>query len=235
MTGATARPASSGTSALRRREVDRGCIFGTVANRIAVLVSGTGSNMAALVDACTEGRVPATVVLVAADRSCGGVESARERGVEAVVMEPADFRSRDEWSAALRDLVVARSPDLVVSAGFMRILAPVFVDAFAGRLINLHPSLLPAFPGAHGVRDALAYGVKVTGSTVHFIDHEVDHGPILLQEPVAVEAGDTEESLHERIKAVEHRLLPEACRLVLENRVRVEGGRTIVKTLGAHS
>jgi phosphoribosylglycinamide formyltransferase-1 len=191
--------------------------------------------MAALVDACTEGRVPGTVVLVAADRPCGGVESARERGIEAIVVEPSNFQSRDDWSVALRDAVVARGPDLVVSAGFMRILAPVFVDAFSGRLINLHPSLLPAFPGAHGVRDALEYGVKVTGSTVHFIDHEVDHGPILLQEPVPVEAGDSEETLHDRIKAVEHRILPEACRLVLENRVRMENGRTIVGTLGAHS
>jgi phosphoribosylglycinamide formyltransferase-1 len=211
------------------------CIFGTVQGRIAVLVSGTGSNMVALIDACAEGRVPGSVVLVAADRPCKGVETARERGVETTVVAPSSYASRDEWSAALRDIVGASQPDLVVSAGFMRILAPVFVDAFSGRLINLHPSLLPAFPGAHGVRDALEYGVKVTGSTVHFVDHEVDHGPILLQEPVPVEPGDTEESLHERIKAVEHRLLPAACRLVLEQRVRLERGRTVVEAYGAHS
>jgi phosphoribosylglycinamide formyltransferase 1 len=191
--------------------------------------------MVALIDACAEGRVPGSVVLVAADRPCKGVDAARERGVETTVVAPSAYASRDEWSAALRDIVGASKPNLVVSAGFMRILAPVFVDAFSGRLINLHPSLLPAFPGAHGVRDALEYGVKVTGSTVHFVDHEVDHGPILLQEPVPVEPGDTEESLHERIKAVEHRLLPAACRLVLEQRVRFEGGRTVVETYGAHS
>ncbi|HZA40815.1 MAG TPA: phosphoribosylglycinamide formyltransferase [Actinomycetota bacterium] len=204
-------------------------------SRIAVLVSGEGSNMVALLEACDEGRVPGSVVLVASDRPCKGIETARERGVETATLAPADYGSRDEWSAALGDVVGAARPDLVVSAGFMRILAPVFVDAFAGRLINLHPSLLPAFPGAHGVRDALEYGVKITGSTVHFVDHHVDHGPILLQEPVVVEAGDTEQTLHDRIKAVEHRLLPEACRLVLEQRVRIENGRTLVEPERAHS
>jgi phosphoribosylglycinamide formyltransferase-1 len=210
-------------------------MFGTVHSRIAVLVSGEGSNMVALLEACDEGRVPGSVVLVASDRPCKGIETARERGVETATLAPADYGSRDEWSAALGDVVGAARPDLVVSAGFMRILAPVFVDAFAGRLINLHPSLLPAFPGAHGVRDALEYGVKITGSTVHFVDHHVDHGPILLQEPVVVEAGDTEQTLHDRIKAVEHRLLPEACRLVLEQRVRIENGRTLVEPERAHS
>jgi len=210
-------------------------MFGTVQGRIAVLVSGTGSNMAALIDACDAGRVPGSVALVASDRPCRGVETAHQRGIETAIVEPSAFGSRAEWSAALADKVGTSSPDLVVSAGFMRILAPVFVDAFAGRLINLHPSLLPAFPGAHGVRDALEHGVKVTGSTVHFVDNEVDHGPILLQEPVPIEVGDTEETLHERIKAVEHRLLPEACRLVLERQVRIENGRAVVEAHRAHS
>jgi phosphoribosylglycinamide formyltransferase-1 len=210
-------------------------MFPIVQGRIAVLVSGTGSNMVALVDACGAGRVPGSVVLVAADRPCGGVELAQARGIETTVVDPSAYGSRDEWSAALRDTVEAHRPNLVVSAGFMRILAPVFVDTFAGRLINLHPSLLPAFPGAHGVRDALEYGVKVTGSTVHFVDHDVDHGPIILQQAVTVEMGDTKETLHERIKKVEHRILPEACRLVLENRVRIERGRTVVEAQGAHS
>jgi phosphoribosylglycinamide formyltransferase-1 len=111
----------------------------------------------------------------------------------------------------------------------MRILAPTFVDAYAGRLINLHPSLLPAFPGAHAVRDALDAGVKVTGTTIHFVDHEVDHGPILLQEAVRVQAGDTEASLHTRIKNVEHRLLPKACRLILERKIQIYGNVTRVE------
>jgi phosphoribosylglycinamide formyltransferase 1 len=126
--------------------------------------------------------------------------------------------------------VAGYEPDLVVSAGFMRILSPVFVEPFSGRLINLHPALLPEFPGAHAVRDALAAGVKQTGSTVHFVDEQVDHGPTILQESVPVEEGDTEEGLHERIKAVEHRLLPNACRLILEGKVRLEGDDVTLET-----
>ena len=184
--------------------------------------------MEALVDACDKGDVPGRVVAVVADRDCPGLRAAEKREIPIVLSEPQSFESRDAWSTALRDEVTAFEPDLVVSAGFMRILAPAFVDAFRGKLINLHPSLLPAFPGAHGPRDALAHGAKVTGTTIHFIDHEVDHGPILLQEAVRIEQNDTEDSLHERIKNVEHRLLPHACRLVLEGKVRVEDGRVIV-------
>lgn len=181
-----------------------------------VLISGSGSNMVALVEACEREEVPAQVVCVAADRRCSGLEAAEQRGIPTLVLEPAEFESRDEWSRALRDRVAELDPDLVVSAGFMRILSPDFVDAFYGRLINLHPSLLPAFPGAHAVRDALASGVKVTGTTVHYVDHLVDHGPIILQECVRVEKGDNEARLHERIKTVEHQLLAKACTIVLQ-------------------
>lgn len=199
-----------------------------VSGRIVVLVSGSGSNMVALAEACAAGEVPGEVAAVAADRACGGLDRAGERGIPTELVAFGDYVDREAWSLALRDAVARHEPDLVVSAGFMRIVSPVFVDAFTGRIINLHPALLPAFPGAHAVRDALAFGVRVTGTTVHFVDYEVDHGPILLQEPVAVEPADTEATLHERIKAVEHRLLPEACRLVLEGRVRIEGHRTVV-------
>ena len=195
---------------------------------MVVLISGSGTNMEAIADACDAGEIPGEIVAVVADRDCLGLRAAEKREIPAKVVAPADFDSRDAWSEALRDVVSSFEPDLVVAAGFMRILAPVFVDAFKGRLINLHPSLLPAFPGAHGPRDALAHGVKVTGTTVHFIDHEVDHGPIILQEAVRVEQFDTEDSLHERIKNVEHRLLPHACRLVLEGKVRIEDGKVIV-------
>jgi phosphoribosylglycinamide formyltransferase 1 len=187
-----------------------------VDGRIVVLVSGSGSNMAALVDACADGRVPGAVVAVVADRECAGIERASALGIPTAVCPPTSFDSREDWSRALRDIVSEHRPDLVVSAGFMRILAPVFVDAFEGRLINLHPALLPAFPGAHAVRDALDHGVKITGTTVHLIDHDVDHGRILFQVPVEIVPGDTEESLHGRIKEAEHRLLPEACRRLLE-------------------
>jgi phosphoribosylglycinamide formyltransferase-1 len=204
----------------------------SVDGRIVVLVSGSGSNMEALAAACDRDRVPGRVVAVVADRECLGIGRASARGIATAVCTPASFRSREEWSDELRAIVAAHRPDLVVSAGFMRILAPVFVDAFAGRLINLHPALLPAFPGPHAVRDALDYGAKVTGTTVHLIDHQVDHGPVLFQEPVEVQDGDTVEALHDRIKEVEHRLLPEACRVLLEDRVRIDGRRTIVYAEG---
>ncbi|HEX2196790.1 MAG TPA: phosphoribosylglycinamide formyltransferase [Actinomycetota bacterium] len=193
-----------------------------MAGRIVVLISGTGSNMHALVRACRAGEVPAEVVGVVADRPCEGLEIARAEGIETAVLDPRGYASREEWSAELLELVGKFDPDLVVSAGFMRILSPVFVHAFSGRLINLHPSLLPAYPGAHAVRDALEDGARVTGSTVHFVDDEVDHGPPILQREVAIEPGDTEATLHERIKAVEHGILAEACRLVLEGRAAFE-------------
>lgn len=196
--------------------------------RIVALISGSGSNMEALADACEGGGVRGEVVAVVADRDCDGLRLAEKRGIDAHLIEFSSFAEREEWSTALRAQVQSYEPDLVVSAGFMRILAPAFVDAFAGKLINLHPALLPAFPGAHGVRDALEHGVKVTGSTVHFVDHLVDHGPILLQEAVSVKPGDTVDTLHARIKAVEHRLLPEACRLILEGKVSIEGTKVTV-------
>lgn len=200
-----------------------------MAGRIAVLISGGGSNMVALADACERGEVPGRVTVVAADRKCDGLARAQERGIETLLVEFGAYGQRAQWDQDLLEVVSAHRPDLVVSAGFMRLLAPSFVDAFGGRLINLHPSLLPAFPGAHAVRDALAHGAKVTGTTVHFVDYEVDHGPIILQEAVPVVAGDTEETLHERIKAVEHRLLPRACKLFLESRLNLENGRVVVR------
>jgi phosphoribosylglycinamide formyltransferase 1 len=196
-----------------------------MAGRIVVLISGAGSNMHALVQSCRAGDVPAEVVGVVADRACEGLELARAEGIDTAVLDPRGFPSREEWSARLRELVDSYAPDLVVSAGFMRILSPVFVHAFSGRLINLHPSLLPAYPGAHAVRDALEDGASVTGTTVHFVDDEVDHGPPILQREVPIERGDDVATLHERIKAVEHGMLAEACRLVLEGRAVLDGGR----------
>lgn len=178
--------------------------------------------MEALIDACRRDEVPAEVIAVVADRPCEGSIKAKERGIHTALLEPKDFSSRAAWSEALRDEVVRHEPDLVVSAGFMRILAPVFVDAFAGRLINLHPSLLPAFPGAHAVRDALAAGAKVTGTTVHHVDHGVDTGEIIAQEPVPIEPGDDEDVLHERIKQTERELLVRVCRRLLTS---TQGGR----------
>jgi phosphoribosylglycinamide formyltransferase-1 len=193
------------------------------ARRVVVLVSGHGSNLQALLDAAMP------VVLVAADRADAyGLERARRAGIDTAVVRPADHPDRPAFDLALRDLVAGARPDVVCLAGFMRILGPAFVRAFPERIVNTHPSLLPAFRGAHAVRDALAYGVKVTGCTVHLVDEEVDHGPVLFQAAVPVEPGDDEDRLHERIKAQEHRLLPEAVRLLAEGRVRVEGRRASV-------
>jgi phosphoribosylglycinamide formyltransferase 1 len=196
--------------------------------RVAVLVSGHGSNLQALLDAAAPGSGLA-VVLVAADRpEAFGLERARRAGIDTAVVRPGDHPDRPAFDLALRDRVAAARPDVVCLAGFMRILGPGFVRAFPDRIVNTHPSLLPAFRGAHAVRDALAYGVKLTGCTVHLVDEQVDHGPVLFQAAVPVEPGDDEDRLHERIKATEHRLLPEAVRLLAEGRVRVEGRRALI-------
>ena len=197
--------------------------------RVVVLVSGHGSNLQALLDAAAERGSGMTVVLVGADQpGAFGLERARRAGVDTAVVRPADHPDRPSFDIALRDLVAAARPDVVCLAGFMRILGPAFVGAFPDRILNTHPSLLPAFRGAHAVRDALAYGVKVTGCTVHLVDEEVDHGPVLFQAAVPVEPGDDEARLHERIKREEHKLLPAAVRLVAEGRVRVEGRHAVV-------
>ncbi|MGZ3142239.1 phosphoribosylglycinamide formyltransferase [Lentzea chajnantorensis] len=163
--------------------------------------------MQALLDATD---LPIEVVAVGADREdIEGLKRAERAGVPHFAVKLRDHADRAAWDVALTEAVAAHEPDLVVSAGFMKIIGPEFLARFGGRMINTHPALLPAFPGAHGVRDALDYGVRVTGSTVHLVDAGVDTGPILAQEAVVVEPGDTEETLHERIKVVERRLLVE--------------------------
>ena len=176
--------------------------------RLVVLISGSGTNLQALLDAADDPYFPAHVVAVGADDPTAfGLVRASDAGVPTFVVTPADHADRPSWNSALADAVAAYDPEWVVCAGFMRILGPEFVARFAGRIVNTHPALLPAFPGAHGVRDAMAYGVKVTGCTVHLVDEGVDTGPILAQGAVAIEPDDTEASLHERIKTVERALL----------------------------
>ncbi|MFG2002569.1 phosphoribosylglycinamide formyltransferase [Spirillospora sp. NPDC048911] len=179
-----------------------------VSARLVVLVSGAGTNLQALLDACSDPAYGARVVAVGADRArIGGLERAAAAGLPTFTARIPDFESRDAWDAALADAVAAHEPDLVISAGFMKILGKRFLERFGGRIVNTHPALLPSFPGAHAVRDALAYGVKVTGCTVHFVDEGVDTGPVIAQETVPVGWHDDEDSLHERIKQVERRLL----------------------------
>lgn len=176
--------------------------------RVVVLVSGSGTLLQALLDAAADPGYPVEVVAVGADRDgIEGLSRAERAGVPGFAVKLRDHADRDAWDTALADAVEAHRPDLVVSAGFMKILGPAFLARFGGRMVNTHPALLPAFPGAHGVRDAVDYGVKVTGATVHLVDGGVDTGPILAQEAVVVADDDDVESLHERIKVVERRLL----------------------------
>ncbi|MGY1692241.1 phosphoribosylglycinamide formyltransferase [Geodermatophilus sp. SYSU D01105] len=186
--------------------------------RVVVLLSGSGSLCAALLAAADEPGYPATVVAVGSDRDAAGLEHARRRGIPTFVRALRDHPDRAAWDRALAGAIAEHRPDLVVSAGFMKIVGPAVLDAFGGRLVNTHPALLPAFPGAHAVRDALAAGVEVTGSTVHLVDAGVDTGPVLAQREVPVLPGDDEARLHERIKTVERELLVETvARLVTQH------------------
>lgn len=172
--------------------------------RIAVLASGSGTLLQALLDS----PLGSSIVAVGSDSAgAAALGRASAAGVRTFVVSPRDFVDRSQWNAALLGELRAVEPDWIVSAGFMRIIGAVVLDAFPGRIINTHPALLPSFPGAHGVRDALAYGVKVTGCTVHFVDEGVDTGRIIAQRAVDVMPDDDEPTLHERIKAIERELL----------------------------
>jgi len=196
--------------------------------RVAVGVSGTGSNLRALAAAANRGELGGEIALVFADRPCAALEWAAERGIETALV-PALASARPEErataDAALAETLTAAGIDVVVLAGYMRILGPTTLEAFPNRILNTHPSLLPAFPGGHAVRDALAHGVAVTGATVHLVDASLDGGPIVAQEAVAILDGDDEAALHERIKAVEHRLLPRAVALLLAGALSIDGRR----------
>jgi phosphoribosylglycinamide formyltransferase 1 len=177
-------------------------------SRIVVLLSGTGSLCAALLAAAAEPDAPFEVVAVGSDRPAApGLDHARQRGIETFVTALRDHPDRAAWDRALAGELTARRPDWVVSAGFMKLLGPAVLGAFPDRVVNTHPALLPAFPGAHAVRDALAAGATTTGATVHLVDAGVDTGPVLAQQPVPVLPDDDEASLHERIKTVERELL----------------------------
>lgn len=204
--------------------------------RIAILASGSGTIAQALLDASGRDDLSgAEVVLVLSDRLGAEVlERAERAGVETLFFGSKGFPDRVAYSEALAAELEKRNIDLVCLSGFMKILSPPFVSAFEGKILNTHPALLPAFPGAHPVRDTLAWGVKVTGATVHFVDEDVDHGPIVIQEAVPVLHEDDESSLHERIKEVERRIYPEAVRLVAEGRTHIEG-RTVRLTDGARA
>jgi len=192
--------------------------------KTGVLISGSGTNLQALIDACAASDFPAEIVLVISNRAdAGGLERARRAGIATRIIPHKEYSSREAFDAAVDTALRTAGVEFVCLAGFMRLLTPGFVNQWRDRLVNVHPSLLPAFKGINAVEQALAAGVNWTGCTVHFVRPEMDTGPILLQIEVPVEAGDTSESLHDRIRQAEHRAYPQALRLIAAGKVTVSG------------
>jgi phosphoribosylglycinamide formyltransferase-1 len=194
--------------------------------RLGVLISGRGSNLQALIDAIKGRALDATIAVVISNRQdAGGLERAHAAGIESIVMSHRDFASRDDYDRAVAIELRARGVGLVCLAGFMRLVGAELIDAFPGRILNIHPSLLPAFPGLDAQKQAVDHGVRVSGVTVHLVTAEVDGGPIVVQRAVPVLPGDTAESLAARILEEEHRAYPEAVKMILDGGWRLEGRR----------
>jgi phosphoribosylglycinamide formyltransferase 1 len=201
--------------------------------RIVILISGRGSNMEAIVRRCASEGWPAQVVAVVSNRAdAAGLAFAAAQGITTAVVDHKAFAQRADFDAALAKLIDGFAPDLLVLAGFMRVLGAAFVQRYEGRFMNIHPSLLPAFPGLHTHRRALEAGCKLAGATVHFVTAELDHGPIVMQAVVPVHADDSEDSLAARVLATEHVIYPQAVRWFVEGRLRLGDGR-VVQTSGA--
>jgi len=203
---------------------------------IAVMISGSGSNLQAIIDSKKEDLLDVDIkVVVSSKADAFGLERAKKAGIPTEVFGLHDFKTanpqglRQDYDVALADIVLRYKPKLVVLAGWMLVLGARFLHKFPQKVINLHPALLPSFPGAHGVEDALAYGVRFTGCTIHIVDTGVDTGPIILQAVVPIGPKDTVESLHEKIHKEEHRIFPQAIQLFAENRIKLEGRKVIIK------
>lgn len=191
---------------------------------LGVMISGSGTNLQAVIDACSSGQIKARVAVVISNKADAyGLERARAGGIPAVHIDPAAYADIRKYNHALRETLEHYGTRLVVMAGYMRLLGREVLQAFPGAVINLHPALLPAFPGSSAIKDAFEYGVKITGVTVHFADEEFDRGPIIVQEAVRIEEADTLTSLESKIHAAEHRLLPEAIGLIADGRVQLVG------------
>ena len=194
---------------------------------VAVLASGSGTNLEAIARAIEDGELPAKIVLVLSDNpGAFALERARRRGIPARVVLLSDYPDRPSYDREIVQALEEARADLVALAGYMKLAGPELVRAFSGRIMNIHPALLPSFPGTHGARDALEHGVKVSGVTVHFVDEGLDTGPVIVQEAVPVEEGDDEETLHNRIHQAEYRQYPKAIRLFAEGRLEIDG-RTV--------
>lgn len=202
--------------------------------RLGVLISGRGSNLQAIIDAIADGRLDATIAIVIANKAdAGGLERARKAGIETLTLSHRGWPSRADYDRALVTELRARDVRLVCLAGFMRTLGGPLLDAFPNAVLNIHPSLLPSFPGLHAPQQALDHGVKTSGVTVHFVTKELDAGPIIIQRPVPVLDGDTEETLAARILVEEHHAYPEAIALVLDGKWTIEGRRVRSTTAAA--
>jgi phosphoribosylglycinamide formyltransferase-1 len=198
--------------------------------RLGVLVSGRGSNLQALIDAIADGRLDASIAVVISNvAGVGGLDRARNAGIDTAVVDHRGWPSRDDYDRALVEELRARDVDMVCLAGFMRRIGPQFIAAFPDAVVNIHPSLLPSFPGLHAQRQALAHGVKVSGVTVHLVTTELDAGPIIVQRPVPVLENDTEETLAARILVEEHQAYPEAVQLLLDSRWTLDGRRFVAR------
>jgi len=198
--------------------------------KLGVLVSGRGSNLQAIVDASEAGRIDAVVRVVISDNATAyALERARRHGIETAFVDPKLYPSREEFDKAIIQILKRYDVDLVCLAGFMRLLTPLFVDEYRNRIMNIHPALLPSFPGLHAQRKALEHGVKFSGCTVHFVDEGTDTGPIIIQAAVPVFDDDTEETLSERILRYEHQIYPRAIQLFAEGRLEIRGRRVFCK------
>jgi len=198
--------------------------------RLGVLASGRGSNLQSIIDAIDRKTLRAEIALLVTDNPAAlAIERAKKHGIEYLVIKPKEFGSGDEYYLRVSGELRNRAVDLIVLAGFMRVIGKPLIDAFPGRIMNIHPALLPAFPGMHGQKQALEYGVKISGCTVHFVDEGVDTGPVIIQAAVPVYHDDTEEILSERILRFEHKIYPEAIRLFSEGRIAVEGRTVKIK------
>ena len=197
---------------------------------IAVLISGSGSNLQAIIDTSEKGEIPCTVGIVISNKADAyGLVRAKKHGIPTEMVDHRSFPGREEFDAKLVEILRGSGAELVCLAGFMRVLTPVFVRAFSNRILNIHPALLPSFPGTHGPRQALSYGVRFSGCTVHFLDEGVDTGPVIVQAVVPVYDDDTEETLAARILVQEHRIYPMAIRLYFSRKLAIEGRKVKVK------
>jgi phosphoribosylglycinamide formyltransferase-1 len=198
--------------------------------KLGVLASGRGSNLQAIVDEIEVGRLNATIKIIIVDNpDAYAIERAKKHGIEYLVMSPKEYSSKDDYFVKIAEELKKRDVGLVILAGFMRIVRKPLIDTFPNRVMNIHPALLPAFPGLHGQRQAIEYGAKISGCTVHFVDEGMDTGPIIIQAAVPVSQDDTEETLSERILKLEHKIYPEAIRLFSEGMIEVEGRSVRIK------